>query len=160
VHHPGTVRIDLHPIHHHTGQPQQQRRIVHSRPWLVMIDCLDNSHGHEELRAPYTGATTPKIDYSASPVERTETTLARLTSKTRINDRSLRLLPDLSRRGITSALSNVVLRDPVVNSSAVSGLKFSAALPPQLAVDTVASRLGDPVAARRMLAEERRFVVG
>jgi hypothetical protein len=40
VHHPGTVRIDLHPIHHHTGQPQQQRRIVHSRPWLFMIDCL------------------------------------------------------------------------------------------------------------------------
>jgi hypothetical protein len=52
VHHPGTVRIDLDPIDHHFGQPQQQRRIVHSRPWLFMIDCLDNSHDHEELRAP------------------------------------------------------------------------------------------------------------
>jgi hypothetical protein len=81
VHHPGTVRIDLHLIHHHTGQPQQQRRIVHSRPWLFMIDYLDNSHDHEELRAPGVGATTPKIDYSASPMEWAETTLARLTSK-------------------------------------------------------------------------------
>lgn len=78
----------------------------------------------------------------------------------RINDRSLRLLPDLSRHDITSALSDVVLRDPVVNSSAVRGLKFSVALPPKLAVDTVASRLGDREAARRVLAEKRRFVAG
>jgi hypothetical protein len=32
VHHRGAVRIDLNPLYHHPGQPQQQRRIVHSRP--------------------------------------------------------------------------------------------------------------------------------
>jgi ATP-dependent Lhr-like helicase len=78
----------------------------------------------------------------------------------RINDRSLRLLPDLSRHEIASALSDVVLQDPAVNSGAVRGLKFSVALPPQLAVDTVASRLGDCEAARQVLTEERQFVSG
>jgi hypothetical protein len=47
-----------------------------------MIDCVDNSHDHEELRAPAVGVATPTPDYSASPMERVETTLARLTSKT------------------------------------------------------------------------------
>jgi hypothetical protein len=47
-----------------------------------MIDCLGNRHDHDELRAPGVAATTPKINYSASPTERAETTLARLTSKT------------------------------------------------------------------------------
>jgi ATP-dependent Lhr-like helicase len=78
----------------------------------------------------------------------------------RINDRSLRLLPNLSRREIVGALSDVVLHDPAVSSGAVRGLKFSVALPPQLAADTVASRLGDRDAAHQVLAEERRFVVG
>jgi hypothetical protein len=34
---------------------------------IFMIDCVDNSHDHDELRAPGLGATTPTPDYSASP---------------------------------------------------------------------------------------------
>ncbi len=44
---------------------------------------------------------------------------------------------------------------PAVDSRAVLGLKFSAALPPALAEATVAGRVGDAKGARRALDEAR-----
>ncbi|GAB3292685.1 DEAD/DEAH box helicase [Parasphingorhabdus pacifica] len=76
----------------------------------------------------------------------------------RIGDRSLRLLPDLDSREISAAMSEVTVRDPAVSANAVSGLKFSAALPPDLAVATMATRLGDHPHTREVLAETRRIM--
>lgn len=77
----------------------------------------------------------------------------------RINDRSLRLLPDLSREQVTEAFIVAKPRRPTVNEAAVSGLKFSSALPTALAVDTLAARLGDIGHARKVLGEPHSFVL-
>jgi ATP-dependent Lhr-like helicase len=45
-----------------------------------------------------------------------------------------------------------------VDGRAVDGLKFSAALPRQLAEATLARRLADPDGARAALADPQRFV--
>jgi hypothetical protein len=47
-----------------------------------MTDCLDNSHDHDELRAPYIGAPTPQNQLQRVTNERAENYPARLTSKT------------------------------------------------------------------------------
>ncbi len=77
----------------------------------------------------------------------------------RLNDRSLRLVPDLTYREVSAAVSNCVVAAPSVDSGAVSGLKFSAALPPAIAVLTIAERLMDRTSTERVLDEPRRFVV-
>ena len=50
------------------------------------------------------------------------------------------------------------MRTPAVDERAVSGLKFSAALPPALARATVAERLGDEHTAAKVRAEPRALV--
>lgn len=75
----------------------------------------------------------------------------------RINDRALRLLPNLSRAQITDALTQATPQAPSVSKAGVAGLKFSAALPPALATDTIATRLGDTPHATEVLDEPRRF---
>jgi ATP-dependent Lhr-like helicase len=75
----------------------------------------------------------------------------------RINDRSLRLLPDLDRKDISAALDCCELVLPHVDRGAVAGLKFSAALPDALALRTVAERLADKRGATTTLGELRRF---
>lgn len=47
---------------------------------------------------------------------------------------------------------------PAVSDEAVAGLKFSDVLPLELARDTIALRLTDPSAARRVAAERRTWV--
>jgi ATP-dependent Lhr-like helicase len=47
---------------------------------------------------------------------------------------------------------------PIVDPAAVRGLKFSVALPIELAVATVAARAGDPVAAEAVLSEQLSVV--
>lgn len=81
-----------------------------------------------------------------------------IDSRQRINDRSLRLLPDLTSAKISAALSEATVRAPHVNANAVSGLKFSTALPSNLAEGTVATRLGAQPAAREVLSETRRIL--
>ena len=76
----------------------------------------------------------------------------------RINDRSLRLLPDLDFREISSRLRRCELVPPQVDRGAVAGLKFSAALPDDLARRTVAERLMDQLGATAPLDEPRRFI--
>ncbi|MBP2334561.1 ATP-dependent Lhr-like helicase [Saccharothrix coeruleofusca] len=77
----------------------------------------------------------------------------------RIDDRAVRLFPDLKHKEITSALAGPVeIRLPEVNDSAVAGLKFAAALPEPLARATVAERLVDHDGVRHVLTEQRRHV--
>ncbi|GAA1228624.1 DEAD/DEAH box helicase [Prauserella halophila] len=71
----------------------------------------------------------------------------------RVTDRSLRLVPGLSRPAILAAIAGAGTRNPYVNSGAVAGLKFSAALPPDLAIDTIAARLADHPHANEVLQE-------
>ncbi|HKS43678.1 MAG TPA: DEAD/DEAH box helicase [Amycolatopsis sp.] len=76
----------------------------------------------------------------------------------RINDQSLRMLPDLDFREISSRLRQCELVPPHVDRSAVAGLKFSTALPDDLARRTVAERLMDQGGAAAPLDKPRRFI--
>jgi ATP-dependent Lhr-like helicase len=77
-----------------------------------------------------------------------------VTSRLRFDDQYIRLREDL-----TSAASRQLTADaatplclPEVSKKALDGLKFSAALPERLAMATLAARLADLTAARRILA--------
>jgi ATP-dependent Lhr-like helicase len=79
----------------------------------------------------------------------------------RMDDRRLRLRTDLSAREVGSLLDHArgdALRWPEVSPDAVSGLKFSEALPTALAVETLAERLADVDGATDVLVEERMFL--
>lgn len=56
---------------------------------------------------------------------------------------------------LSTALAAVELRDPAVDVNALRGLKFSSALPTELARHTLASRIGDREAALAVLRENR-----
>ncbi|MGV9743472.1 hypothetical protein ACWDTG_00945 [Rhodococcus zopfii] len=58
---------------------------------------------------------------------------------------------------MAAAVANVTWRAPAVAANAVSGRKFSAALPPGLAQHTLAERLGDEAGARAAVHEPRRI---
>jgi ATP-dependent Lhr-like helicase len=78
----------------------------------------------------------------------------------RIGDQALRLHGDL--RAAAAALDAVTGGDlgaPAVDARASAGLKFSAALPADLAHATVGERVGDPAVARVVLQERRTLVV-
>ncbi|RYF58320.1 MAG: DEAD/DEAH box helicase [Comamonadaceae bacterium] len=74
----------------------------------------------------------------------------------RIDEKSLRLLPGVGRREVSSALADIVWKRPTVAVNAVAGLKFSAALPRDLATRTLAERLDDQLGAART-AEVRKI---
>ena len=76
----------------------------------------------------------------------------------RIDEKSIRLLPGVTVAEFSAALSDVQWRDPEVDASALRGLKFSAALPPELAKQTLGARLGDNGAARTVTVQARRIV--
>jgi ATP-dependent Lhr-like helicase len=76
----------------------------------------------------------------------------------RINDRFVRLLPDLDFQEISSRLRHCELIPPRVDRAAVAGLKFSAALPDDLARRTVAERLMDICGAAMLIEEPRQFL--
>ena len=73
----------------------------------------------------------------------------------RIDEKSLRLLPGVSVAEFGDAVAAVAWRDPMVDANAVRGLKFSAALPQELAVATLSTRIGDRVAAASVFEEKR-----
>lgn len=65
----------------------------------------------------------------------------------------IRLRPDVDRATLRAALDAMTtgpLQPPVVTEAAVRGLKFAEILPPELATRTLAERLGDEPAARRI----------
>lgn len=76
----------------------------------------------------------------------------------RIGDRFLRLRPDLTVAEYSEGLHCSELVPPAVDRGAVAGLKFSSALPEDLARRTVAERLMDVHGAAELLRESRRFV--
>lgn len=76
----------------------------------------------------------------------------------RIDEKSVRLLPGVGVAEFGDAVAAVQWRDPLVDANAVRGLKFSAALPVELAMAALAARIGDRAHARAVLAEERSLV--
>jgi len=76
------------------------------------------------------------------------------------DDSYLRLRKDLTaaewKAGIADAIERICL--PHVNEKALAGLKFSAALPPRLAMATLATRLADVAGASTVLSERIAFV--
>jgi ATP-dependent Lhr-like helicase len=77
-------------------------------------------------------------------------------------DQYIRLRKDLTRdewrAGTADAADRLCL--PEVNDKALAGLKFNTALPPRLAVATLAARLSDLPNALTVLREPARFVIG
>lgn len=68
----------------------------------------------------------------------------------RIDNHRLNLRPDTTRdqlRAALDALEGQSLPAPVISADAVEGLKFGDVLPPDLATDTLASRMSDPEGA-------------
>ncbi|RJQ78836.1 DEAD/DEAH box helicase [Pseudonocardiaceae bacterium YIM PH 21723] len=77
------------------------------------------------------------------------------------DDSSVRLRSDLSRDDWAVAIGELRerLTLPVIDDRALAGLKFSAALPQELATATLAERLADIDGARVVIEEPIRFVV-
>ena len=73
----------------------------------------------------------------------------------RIDEKSIRLIPGISVRELSEAIASVQWSEPCVDANALRGLKFSAALPTNLATRTLSSRLGDSPTAHRVTAETR-----
>jgi ATP-dependent Lhr-like helicase len=89
-------------------------------------------------------------------------TLAGLTdAKQRVDDVAIRLRTDVTREMWRAALADAGERVclPDVDERALRGLKFSEALPQELAKATLATRLADVNGAAAVLAEPHRFVI-
>ncbi len=81
----------------------------------------------------------------------------------RMDPLRLRVRTDLSASEVSSLLHHAReddLADPVVAPDALAGLKFSEALPPDLAVATLTQRLGDARRASELLAGHQRLESG
>ncbi len=104
--------------------------------------------------------TELKAETAGTAANRTlQASLPRLIDpRQRIDEKSVRLLPGIGVAEFSEAVGTVEWRDPVVDANAVRGLKFSAALPPELAVATLAARLGDGHNARGVFAEKRVII--
>lgn len=76
----------------------------------------------------------------------------------RIDEKSIRLLPGVTVAEFSAALAAVEWRDPEVDVNALRGLKFSTALPPELARHTLGARLGDQDAACAVVVEPRQIM--
>ena len=86
-----------------------------------------------------------------------------MVPRQRIGPESLRLHRHLGVADIQEGLAAARARPhprplPVVDPAAVRGLKFSIALPADLALATIAARSGDAVAAETVLGEESSVV--
>ncbi|MFB9687127.1 DEAD/DEAH box helicase [Amycolatopsis plumensis] len=78
----------------------------------------------------------------------------------RIDDSSLRLRNDIPLNLLSKALTGAIdLVTPDVNKHAVRGLKFSSALPPELAIRTISERLADREHTRMVLSDSHRIHV-
>ena len=78
----------------------------------------------------------------------------------RIDEKSVRLLPGISVQTFQQSIGAVEWRDPFVDANAVRGLKFSAALPQELAIQTLGARIGDQRNAVSVHSEERLIARG
>lgn len=78
----------------------------------------------------------------------------------KIDEKSVRLLPGVSVAEFGEAVAAVEWRDPFVDANAARGLKFSVALPQELAIQTLGARIGDSRSAMSVYAEERLLARG
>lgn len=76
----------------------------------------------------------------------------------RIDEKSIRLLPGLTVQEFGAAVGAVQWRDPAVDANALRGLKFSSALPEDLAKHTLGARLGDLTHAHEVSIQARSIV--
>lgn len=79
----------------------------------------------------------------------------------RIGDHTIRMRKDSDPRSVAEALRAVDPSDlvtPDIHESALAGLKFASALPPELARATLAVRFADHRSARQVLTEKRRII--
>jgi len=76
----------------------------------------------------------------------------------RIDEKSVRLLPGVTVHQFSAAIAAAEWADPAVDANALQGLKFSAALPPELATQTLAARLGDVPYATAVAAQKSSIV--
>ncbi len=79
----------------------------------------------------------------------------------RATDRALRMRSDLDMRDLAAAMTGVDADAPVrlqLSDASLTGLKFSTALPMELARRTIAARLVDQAGARAALGEHRVFL--
>ncbi len=76
----------------------------------------------------------------------------------RLDEKSVRLLPGVGVAEFAAAVAGIELADPEVDAGALRGLKFSAALPPELAARTLSARLGDRERAGAVATEQRVVV--
>jgi ATP-dependent Lhr-like helicase len=102
--------------------------------------------------------------WAGSATNRTlQATLGELVDpRQRIGDEVLRLRHGADLRVASATLGRVdgnAVVAPAVDDRAVAGLKFSAALPAELARATVGERLGDHGHARTVMTEPRRLRV-
>lgn len=73
----------------------------------------------------------------------------------RLDEKSIRLLPDVTVSQLSAALAAIDWSAPAVDEAALRGLKFSAALPRELAVHTLGARLADIPSAMSVVGETR-----
>ncbi|ORA76141.1 ATP-dependent helicase [Mycolicibacter kumamotonensis] len=78
----------------------------------------------------------------------------------RIDEKSIRLLPGVTVSEFSDALVSARWQDPDVDVNALRGLKFSAALPKELAMHTLGARLGDEAHARDVVDAKRSIAKG
>lgn len=76
----------------------------------------------------------------------------------RIDEKSIRLLPGVSVEQFSAAIAAAEWADPPVDEAAIRGLKFSAALPRNLAIHTLGARLGDIPHARAISAQKLSII--
>ncbi|MCV7434929.1 DEAD/DEAH box helicase [Mycolicibacterium bacteremicum] len=76
----------------------------------------------------------------------------------RIDEKSVRLIAGVTVEEFSAAVGQVQWQEPAVDANALRGLKFSSALPAELARMTLSTRLGDTVSAIATAAERRSIV--
>lgn len=76
----------------------------------------------------------------------------------RIDEKSVRLLPGVTVQEFSAAIASAEWSDPAVDAKALRALKFSSALPTELATGTLAARLGDVQRAEAVAAEKLSIV--
>lgn len=76
----------------------------------------------------------------------------------RIDEKSVRLIAGVTVEEFSAAVSQVQWQEPAVDANALRGLKFSSALPTDLAQKTLSTRLGDTESAIDVAAEKRSIV--
>lgn len=73
----------------------------------------------------------------------------------RIDEKSIRLIAGVTVEEFSAAVSQVQWQEPAVDANALRGLKFSSALPTDLATRTLSARLGDWPSAEGVASEHR-----